>query len=34
MPWIIMLLRHMRLKVHKVLLDQTLLNSMTESMRN
>jgi len=29
-----MFLRHIRLKVHKVLLDQTLLNSMTEHMRN
>lgn len=29
-----MCLRHMKLKVHKVLLDQALLNSMNEQMRN
>lgn len=27
--WIIMCYRHIKLKVHKVLLDQTLLNSMS-----
>ena len=30
----IMLFRHMLLKVHKVMLDQQLLNSMPESLRN
>lgn len=34
LAWIVMLLRHIRLKVHKVLLDQTLLNSMPEGVRN
>lgn len=34
LAYLIMLLRHIRLKVHKVLLDQTLLNSMSEIMRN
>lgn len=29
-----MRLRHIRLKVHKVLLDQSLLNSMKEEIKN
>jgi hypothetical protein len=32
--WIVMCLRHIRLKVHKVLLDQSLLNSMKEEIKN
>ena len=34
MKGIVQLLRHMKLKVHKVKLDQDLLNSMNETMRN
>ena len=34
MKRIVQLLRHMKLKVHKVKLDQGLLNSMPELMRN
>ena len=34
MKRIVELLRHMKLKVHKVKLDQELLNSMSETMRN
>lgn len=29
-----MCLRHIKLRIHKVLLDQSLLNSMTEAIRN